>query len=243
MIDMHTDPPRWAHALLRTVLRPADIDAVPGDLLEEYRDARRPSLGALGADVWYIRQVSSIVWRAVWPFAAVMIALRLSSFPLPGGWNPSLVQAPGVSQLDALTLFSVGYAGARRTGRFVSGIVIAGLTGVVSFPPFFIYAAMRDPNLLRAPFEKPFIAVILLALFAIATGFSVALGMLGAAAGRLAGTPDRVRIREVQRSNDEVSRAKAIRITERVALRASALGVTRTSMCRRRGLLPPGTSR
>jgi len=86
--------------------------------------------------------------------------------------------------LDAFIFLCAGYFGARRTGRLVSGIVTAGLTSLVSLPMFFLYAAMRDPSLLRAPFEQPFIAVIILTLFAIAVGFGTALGTLGATAGR-----------------------------------------------------------
>jgi hypothetical protein len=196
MIDTHVNPPRWANALLRTVLRPSDIDSVPGDLIEEYREAKHVSLGRLAADAWYVRQTLSIVWRVVWPFAVAAVALRLLPFPVQRGWNPSLVQAPGVSLLDAVIFVSAGYFGARRTGRLVSGIVIAGLTSLVGFTMFFIYAAMRDPSLLGAPFEKPFIAVIVLTLLAIALGFGIALGTLGATAGRLAPTSGRISSRQ-----------------------------------------------
>ncbi len=129
----------------------------------------------------------------MWPFVVATVALRLLSFPLPGGRNPSLVQAPGVSLLDAFIFVSAGYFGARRAGRLVSGIVIAGLTSLVGFPIFFINAAMRDPSLLGAPFEEPFIAVIVLTLLAIAVGFGMAFGTLGATAGRLAPTSGRIR--------------------------------------------------
>ncbi len=193
MIDTHANPPRWANSLLRTVLRPSDVDSVPGDLIEEYREAKHPSLGRLGADAWYVGQTLSIVWRVVWPFVVAIVAVRLLSFPVPREWNPSLVQAPGVSLLDAFIFVSAGYFGARRTGRLVSGIVIAGLTSLAGFPMFLVYAAVREPSLLRAPFEKPFIAVIVLTLLAIAVGFGMTLGTLGATAGRLAPTSGRIR--------------------------------------------------
>ncbi len=193
MIDTHADPPRWAHALLRSVLRPSDVDAVPGDLIEEYRAAQRPSRGGFGADVWYVRQILSIVWRVVWPFLVATVALRLLSFPLPQAWNPSLIPAPGVSLLDAFIFVCAGAFGARRTGRLVGGIVLASMTSLVGFPMFFIEAAMRDPSLLRAPIEKPFIAVIVLALLVIAVGFATALGTLGAAGGRWLAPASRIR--------------------------------------------------
>jgi hypothetical protein len=97
-----------------------------------------------------------------------------------------------VSLLDAVIFVCAGYFGARRTGRLVSGIVMAGLTSLVGFTMFFIYVAMRDPSLLGAPFDKPFIAVILLTLLAIALGFGIALGTLGATAGRLVPTSGRI---------------------------------------------------
>jgi hypothetical protein len=195
MIDIHTVPPRWAYALLRAVLRPADVESVPGDLLEEYRATRRPSLGRFGADVWYVRQVGSIVWRVVWPFVAAAVALRVLAFPLPGPWNPSLVQTPGVSVVDACVFVWVGFVAGRRTGRLVSGIVCAGLTGFASIAMLFVYAAVRYPALLRAPFEKPFIVAIVITLFAIAVGFAMVFGTVGAAAGRVfAALPGRTRV-------------------------------------------------
>ena len=111
MTDTHTNPPRWAEALLRSVLRPFDSESIPGDLLEEYRDARLPSLGRLGANLWYVRSVLSLFARILWPYAIGIVALRIISFPLPRGWNPSLVQAPGVSLLDAIIFLWAGYHG------------------------------------------------------------------------------------------------------------------------------------
>jgi hypothetical protein len=194
MIDTHANPPRWAHALLRTVLRPSDADSIPGDLIEEYREARRPSLGRLRADTWYVRQVLSIFWRVAWPFVVATVALRFVSFPLPGAWNPSLVPAPGVSLADACIFLCAGYFGARRTGRLVSGIVLASLAGLAGVPIFFISAAVRDPALLRAPADDPFVAMIVVTLIVIAGGFAAALGALGAAGSRwLASTSRRIR--------------------------------------------------
>ena len=83
-------PPRVAYALLKSLLRPSDSESIPGDLLEEYREVRCPSLGPLRADVWYMKQVLSVLWRVAWPCVVAIIALRIVSFPLPRGWNPSL---------------------------------------------------------------------------------------------------------------------------------------------------------
>src|SRR4051812_17054740 len=104
---MTEQPPLLAQALLHVVVRPRDADSIAGDLLEEYRVARRPALGALLANGWYIGQVLSVVGRLVWPFALALVAARsvlaaLMLFPLSGGWNPSLIPAPNVSLLDAV---------------------------------------------------------------------------------------------------------------------------------------------
>jgi hypothetical protein len=104
MSDTQPSPPRWACALLESLSRPSDADSISGDLLEEYREARRPALGRLRADAWYVKHVLSMLWHVAWPCVAAITALRILSFPLPRGWNPGLVPAPGVSLLDAVVL-------------------------------------------------------------------------------------------------------------------------------------------
>jgi len=177
-------PPRLAYALLKSLLRPSDSESIPGDLLEEYREVRCPSLGPLRADVWYMKQVLSVLWRVAWPCVVAIIALRIVSFPLPRGWNPSLVPAPGVSLLDALVFAWAGYYGSQKTGLFITGVVMASVTSLVGFTTFFIYAAVTSPSLLLSPFEKPFIFVIVATLLGLALGFAVAAGIVGAAVGR-----------------------------------------------------------
>ena len=177
-------PPRLAYALLKSLLRPSDSESIPGDLLEEYREVRCPSLGPLRADVWYMKQVLSVLWRVAWPCVVAIIALRIVSFPLPRGWNPSLVPAPGVSLLDALVFTWAGYYGSQKTGLFITGVVMASVTSLVGFTTFFIYAAVTSPSLLLSPFEKPFIFVIVATLLGLALGFGVAAGIVGAAVGR-----------------------------------------------------------
>jgi hypothetical protein len=44
------NPPRWAEALLRSLLRPSDRDSIPGNLREEYRAVVRPARGAFRAN-------------------------------------------------------------------------------------------------------------------------------------------------------------------------------------------------
>jgi hypothetical protein len=184
MTETHPNPPRAAHALLRALVRPLDAEAIPGDLLEEYREVRRPSLGRLRADVWYVEHVLSMLWQVMWPCAVAIVALRLVTFPLPRGWSPSLVPAPGVSLLDAVLFVWAGYHGARRTGRLGTGIVVAAATSALGVAIVFVYAAVTRPSLLLAVFEKPFIVVIVTTLLSIAVLFGTVAGAVGAAAGR-----------------------------------------------------------
>ncbi|HZM92968.1 MAG TPA: permease prefix domain 2-containing transporter [Vicinamibacterales bacterium] len=184
MSDTQMDPPRWAHALLKSFVRPSDTESIPGDLLEEYREVKRPLLGRRRADAWYVKQAFSVLWSVVWPCVVAIAVLRILSFPLPRGWNPSLVPAPGASLLDALVFLWAGYYGSQRNGRLSTGIVTATVTSVLGFTTFFIYAAITRPALLLAPFANPFIFVIMTVLLAIAVTFGIVAGMAGAAAGR-----------------------------------------------------------
>ena len=184
MTDLQLNPPRVAHALLEVLVRPSDAESIPGDLLEEYREVRRPSMGRLRADVWYAKHVLSVLWRLVWPSAIAISVLRIVSFPFPGGSNPSLVPAPGVSLIDAFILVWAGYRGSQRTGRISSGLIIAVATSVVGYTAFVAYALVVDPTLIRAPFKKPLIFAILSIVALLALGFGLAAGTVGAAAGR-----------------------------------------------------------
>src|SRR5579862_7809792 len=106
MTETYANPPRWAQALLVYLLRRSDPESIPGDLLEEYRDVRRPRLGRLRADAWYVRNVLSLFWRVFWPSALPMLAVKLAVkfAPLLVGLVPSLLRLPNVSALDAVAL-------------------------------------------------------------------------------------------------------------------------------------------
>src|SRR5215475_734579 len=56
-------PPRWADALLRSVLTPEDAEVTSGDLIEVYRDSIRPFRGRWQADLWFVRQVAGYILR------------------------------------------------------------------------------------------------------------------------------------------------------------------------------------
>src|SRR5882757_4934616 len=101
-------PPRWAEALLLPLLRPSDCEAISGDLREEYAAARQPALGTGRANAWYFGQVLSVLWQLIRPCALAMAGLVLVLLMVRTPWNPRLVQAPGVSLLDALVYLWAG---------------------------------------------------------------------------------------------------------------------------------------
>ena len=198
-------PPRWAEAVLRSLLRPADRDSISGDLLEEYRAVRRPSLGALRANIWYVQHLFSILWVVIRPCALVLIgtnllrvALGISGelfattphpFTVPGIiarglWYGSAVQAPSVALSDTLIYLWAGYRGFKRTRLITGGMLAASGTSFVGFSVLFAAIATTTPDLLLAPISKPFIFVILAALTFIALSYGALAGAIGAIIGR-----------------------------------------------------------
>jgi hypothetical protein len=185
-----TNPPRWADAILRSLLRPSDRDSISGDLLEEYREARRPALGAFRANAWYFKHVLSVLWRLIRPCALAVAGLTVLSL-VANGWSRegfvgygSLVQAPGLSLLHALIYLWAGYHGSQRTRLAKTGMLTAGATGFVGFTVLFSAAAIRDPGLILAPFSNPFIFVILALLLLLALSYGVVVGAVGGIIGR-----------------------------------------------------------
>jgi hypothetical protein len=205
MTSKEPSPPRWAEAILRSLLRPADRESISGDLLEEYRAARRPSLGVSRANIWYFRHVLSMLWHLIRPCALVLVGTNVlrvllgvsggsfASTPRPmtilalvvrGLWYGSLVQAPGVSLADALIYLWAGYHGFQRTRLIKTGMLAAGGTSFVGFTVLFTAIAITTPGLLLAPFSKPFIFVILGTLALIGLGYGALVGAIGAVVGR-----------------------------------------------------------
>ena len=177
------NPPYWADWLLRSVTRPSDRESISGDFLEEYREVRRPALGIWRADLWYVKQVLSMSWQLVWPCVLTMTAVTVFSLAIKLPWRYSLVQAPGVSALDATVCLWAGYYTSRRTRLVHTGMMSAGLIGILPPGIFLGVAAARDPTLFLVPFAKPFIFVILFTVISLAISFGLALGALGAAVG------------------------------------------------------------
>ena len=190
MTDTESSPPRIAQALLRALLRPSDYESIPGDLLEEYREVRRPSLGRFRADAWYIKHVVSVLWHLILPSALTLAAITLLSLTINGSsraayvWYGSLVQAPGVSLVHALIYLWAGYHASQRTRLVRTGMLAAAATSFVGFTVLFTASAIRDPALILAPFSQPFIFVILSILLLLALSYGVVVGAVSGMIGR-----------------------------------------------------------
>ena len=193
MTTEQPNPPRWAETMLRSLLRPSDRESISGDLLEEYRAARRPALGALGANAWYIKHLLSVLWYLIRPCALTLAALTLiallgnSSSRGVFVWYGSLVQAPGVSLLHGLIYVWAGYHASQRTRLIRTGMLAGAATGFVGLTVLFIGSAIKDPALVLAPFAKPFIFVILSILLLLALSYGVVVGAVGGVIGRWVG--------------------------------------------------------
>jgi hypothetical protein len=187
------NPPRWAEAMLRSLLRPSDRESISGDLLEEYRAVRRPALGATGAAAWYLKHVLSVLWHLIRPsalaLAAVTLLFLIVNRPSREAfvWYGSPIAAPGVSLLHGLVYLWTGYHGSQRTRLIKTGMLTAAATSLVGFAVLFITAAVSSPGLILAPFSQPFIFVILATLLLLALGYGVLVGALGGVIGRWVG--------------------------------------------------------
>jgi hypothetical protein len=208
MTSNEPSPPRWVEAMLRSLLRPADRESISGDLLEEYRVVRRPALGALRANAWYIKHAFSMLWHLIRPYAlalvgpSIVLALTvfrpghhavhhppvtrpmLVSLMVRGLWYGSITGAPGASLLDALIYFWAGCHGFQRTRLITAGILAAAATSFVGMTVLFAAAAMITPDLLLAVFVNPLLLLIVSVYLLVPLGYAVVLGALAGVVGR-----------------------------------------------------------
>lgn len=125
-MNPNAQPPAWAAWVLASILPSRDRDAVPGDLLEEYRLDRLPALGKVWADLWFVGQVVRQVWRSTW-FAIVPLAatLMLGDFhhALIDPYSPVFPENVfGTVVLAGFLL--VGIVNGRRTGRVAGATLL-----------------------------------------------------------------------------------------------------------------------
>ena len=121
-------PPGWAEALLRLALDSRDQASVSGDLLEEFRENIRPTLGPSAANGWYIRQVMGFVIRSnVVPallFGGAFVArTALDWLQPPADFHTRSL----ISTLVAVSILLVsGFSASWKNGTILAG----GLSGV-----------------------------------------------------------------------------------------------------------------
>src|SRR6185295_5715166 len=130
------NPPVFPQALLGVLVRADARDAVCGDLLEEYRDARVPALGRFRAGLWYWRQVLGIWFRAYWWLVVPAILLLVvgdifNTFRAPSGASyldslPTFAARLPLSPFGVFGFFTIaGVYGSWRTQQFAGGQIAA----------------------------------------------------------------------------------------------------------------------
>jgi len=189
--------PRWAEAILRSLLRPSDRESISGDLLEEYRAVQYPKNGRLRADVWYLKHVSSVLLHFIWPLLPAAVLVGLLQVMHNNPWNHSPIPVPGLTIFHGALYLGAGCFASRRTGSIRTGILAGAVTCLFTGAITMTGVVAGSPELYAAPFSDPFIFVILsvIALIVLAVG-SVA-GAIGGMIGRWLGPS---RSREVRTS-------------------------------------------
>jgi len=127
-------PPSWAQELLTWLVPLSSEESIPGDLLEEYREAVRPSRGRWRANLWYLRQVAGFLCRLAWMFvmlnaAALILRTIFDTFAPPGFAPHSYQLRSSLSTYAAVGTFLLAgcYAG-YRMGRANAGTLAASTT-------------------------------------------------------------------------------------------------------------------
>jgi hypothetical protein len=149
-------PPLWAHELLTWLVPASSEESIPGDLLEEYREAVHPSRGQRGANLWYLGQVVGLLARLAWMFvlvnaAALILRTILDTFAPPGSGPHAYQLRSSASTYSAVGTFLLAgiYAG-YRIGRVRAGVLAAitaaavGSALAVSFDVVLFYTVIRD---------------------------------------------------------------------------------------------------
>jgi len=138
-------PPRWIEKLCRLLLPARDRDAVSGDLLEEYREAVLPARGRFRANLWYVRQVASLVRGVTW---GVVLGLAF------GGWilvdtaidplgDDTVAAVGGMFGLLVLLLGVPGFMAGRRGARWVDAVMAGLVAGTVTMTLFNLLGIIR----------------------------------------------------------------------------------------------------
>jgi len=130
---MDIRPPHWAETVMRALVPEEYVESVTGDLLEQYRDEKAPSLGRQRADAWYVAQIGSSFLRAYWPFALSLTGLLIlhdlsNTFRDPEG--TAYLEMNNYPGIGITLFFLAGLYGGWRTGA-IRGGALAGFGAYV----------------------------------------------------------------------------------------------------------------
>jgi hypothetical protein len=105
-------PPRWLEHILMRILPIRDRDTVSGDLLEEYREEKVSRLGPLRANIWYLRQVLSILCARSFGGAPMKVHLLWMSMFTAAcgvwlGFMEHVLKHPGYAARTAIAAYIV----------------------------------------------------------------------------------------------------------------------------------------
>jgi hypothetical protein len=188
----HSDaqPPRWAEALLRALLKPHDRETVSGDLLEEYRDAIVPTRG-LAADVWYIRQVAWYLLRASWLWgtligSSLVIRYLLDTLAPPTDYK---MRAAVLTWTLLGVCALAGFVTAWRTRSMRAGVLASSTAATIGALVSIVGAAMmlaiwHDPAILAEWRRSGGVGEALIDVPLKVVAFGITMGIGGAALGK-----------------------------------------------------------
>jgi hypothetical protein len=188
MMEHTQHPPRLAEALLRSLLRPADRESIPGDLIEEYRAVKRPTLGAVRANVWYVKHVLSVLWRSTWPYALAMSGLMVLFLALKDAREYDSWPYYVKTVINSGTIWAcfgiylcAGLLGSRRTRLVRTGAILAGAASIFGLTVGFAFEVIHGGGvgLLLAPLRMPFMFVILATIWSPSFVFGAIGGIVG----------------------------------------------------------------
>jgi len=165
-------PPLWAQELLRSLVPLSSEETIPGDLLEAYRDAVRPSRGRWRANLWYLGQVAGFLFRLAWVFvvlnaAAVILRTILDTFLPPHSYQ---LRSAWSGNAAIATFLLAGIYGGYRVGRVRAGMLAAVTASAVGHTLALIVGVVLFHTVIRNDPAK-------LTLFYVTGGWDEAIGM------------------------------------------------------------------
>jgi hypothetical protein len=166
------------------LLRPSEREPVVGDLLEEYRLTKFAALGPRRANLWYLRQLLSVLWHLVRPCVLLIAVIAFLSLRVKALGYGSIVAMPLLSIADVAVYFSCGCYAARRTALVRTAAIVGAITGAAGMASLLVVWSIGRPALLVAPVRDPFIAVIVAVMLLSALAYGALTATLGGIVGR-----------------------------------------------------------